>query len=152
MRAALDPLHAEITGVVKRSIVLRLYKGQFVEHGVAVARPIHQQLRSRIESNQKVLVSIVTGLDKVGQRVARAPHLVAAHRAGDIKEYAHWNRRIFIAEKSNVLLRLIVKDTESIFSQARNKPSVDVGHGHRESDQVGIGDDGILVVDFTARQ
>src|SRR5882762_10900424 len=139
MRAALYALYAEITGVVKGSVVLGLHKGEFVEHGVPVARPIHQQLRSRIESDEKVFVPVVAGLDEVGQSVARPPHLVTAHRARDVKEDADRNRRVFIAEKCDVLLALVVKDTEGFFAQARNKPSIDIGHGYRETDQVSIG-------------
>src|SRR5260370_619037 len=58
MSAALHAFDSQIAGIVKRRVVLCLYKGQLVEHGIAIARSIHQQLCARVEANQKIFVAI----------------------------------------------------------------------------------------------
>src|SRR5215471_6674327 len=115
MSATLHAFNTQIAGIVKCSVVLGLDKSEFVQNRITVARPIHQKLCTRIKSDQEILVAIVAGLNKVGQSVAGAVHLVAAHRPGYIKNYAHRNRRIVIAEEGNLLLLFFVEDRERLF-------------------------------------
>ena len=151
MGAALHALDAEIAGIVERGVVLRLHEGQLIEHRVSIARPIHQQLRARIEANQEIFVPIVAGLDEMRQRVARPSHLVAAHRAGNVKQDADGNRRIVIAEEGDLLLGFFIENAERILAQARNETPVDIRYRYLEGDQIGVGDDGILIVDAALR-
>src|SRR6185369_16799964 len=93
MGAALDALDPQIAGIIKRRIVLGLNESELVEHGVTVTRAIHQQLGARVETDEKILVAIVAGLHEVGQSIARAPHLVTAHRTRNVEQDTHRNRR-----------------------------------------------------------
>src|SRR5260370_39682092 len=116
--------------------------------GGAVTVSIVQMLSPRIKRYQEIIVTIMSGLPKLRQRVTRAFHLFAAHLSGNVKENSYRNRRVIVAKEGNVLLLLIVKDAECILAQTGNKSPVDIGHGHRERDQVGIGNDRTFVVYF----
>src|ERR1041385_8874457 len=99
MRTALHLFNSEVTGIIKRRIVFRFHESKFVQHGIAVAGFVQQELRAGIEGDQKVLVGIVTGLNELGQRVARFSYLVAAHRSGYVKDNSNRNRRIIVAKE-----------------------------------------------------
>ena len=88
-------------------------KRKLVENRVAVACPVEQQLRARVESDQKILVCVVAGLDELRQRVARSLDLVAAHRAGDVEDHADGNRRIVVAEKG-YRCRFVIVDVNAL--------------------------------------
>ena len=47
-----------------------------------------QQLRAGVEGDQEILVGIMTGLNKLAQRVVSALHFVAAHRARNVENDA----------------------------------------------------------------
>src|SRR5205085_613687 len=152
VRASLYALDAEIAGIVERRVVFRLHERELVQYGIAVARAIHQQLRARVEANQEIFVTVVASLNEVGQSIARAANLLTAHRTGHIEQNPYRDRRIFIAEESNVLLRLIIKNIERVLAQSRNETPVDIGNGHIESDEIRVRNYRILFIDFTLRQ
>src|SRR5581483_10985682 len=152
MSTALNALDSQIASVIKRGVVLGLDERELVEHGVTVARAIHQKLGARIESNQKIFVAVVTGLNEVGQSIACAMDLVAAHRSRHVEQNSDRNRRVFLAEKSNVLLTLVVENREGILVQPRYKSSVDVSDGHSERDQISVRNDGGFIVNLALRQ
>src|SRR5688572_28559645 len=139
MRPALDLLDAEITRVIKRGLAFGLHKRELIENRVTVARAVEQQLGARIEGDQEILVRVVTGLDELRQRVARAFHLFAAHRTGDVENHADGNGRIIVAKKGDLLLLLVVENGKCAFAQAGDVTSIGVGDGDGERDQIGVG-------------
>src|ERR1044071_8725263 len=143
MSSALHALDAKVASIVQRGGVLGLHGRQFVEHGLAIARAVHQQLSARVETNQEILVTIVAGLNEVGQSIASAPDLIAAHRSGNVKENSNRHRSVFIAKEGNFLRRFLIENREEIFAETRNKTAVDVGHGYIECDQIRVDDDWI---------
>jgi len=64
MNAALDFFDPKIAGVVKSGVFL-VCRTSAIENGVSVARFVEQQLRPGIKGDQKILIRVVTGLNKL---------------------------------------------------------------------------------------
>ncbi len=56
-------------------------------------------------------------IDVEDKSLTRLTDFLAAHRAGYVKQYSDRNRRVRIAEKSNFLLLIVVKNLKSVFGQ-----------------------------------
>src|SRR5882672_10759145 len=112
MSAALDLFNPKVARIIQGGIIPGLHKGKLIQNRVSVPRLIQQELRSGVEGNQKILIHVMAGLDKLRQRIARALNLIAAHRARDVEEHANRNRGVIIAKKSYLLRFLLVEYRE----------------------------------------
>src|SRR6266498_1967883 len=118
MDAALDLLDTKITCIVEGRVVAGLHKSELVQHRIAIASFIKEQLCPGVEGNEKILIRVVTGLNKLRQRFSCLFDLVAAHRARYVEDHAHRYRRIVIAKKGDLLWLFVLKDGESLLCQA----------------------------------
>src|SRR6185369_12943360 len=140
MRSALHFLDAEIARVVESGLALRFDEGEFIQNRIAITRFVQKQLRSRVESNQEILVRVVAGLNKLRQSVACALHFIAAHRTRNIENHSDGHGRVIVAEVSNLLLLFVVENGECVLAQSGYVTSIGIGDSYGQCDQVSVSD------------
>src|SRR5258708_4047804 len=80
----------------------------------------------------------MTGLNEPGKSLTRPPDLVSTHRSGNVEDYSYGNRRVVIAEESDLLLLLLIVNRESVFIQTGYVAAVSIRYGDRQVNQIGM--------------
>ena len=91
----------------------------------------------------------MTAIDEVLERAHGEPDLFTAHRAGGIEDDSDADWSVFIAEVCDFLLPLVIKDREVLLAEARDETTVLIGDCHLKTDEIGVGDERVLLINLT---
>src|SRR5262249_28970946 len=104
--------------VVERRVAARSGVCDPAHQRLAAARALQRHIRSIAETDQRVFVILMPGLNETGERVSGALNLSSVHRAGEV-EYNRDRRRAVIQSKETDLLRnVVLEDGEGGLVQA----------------------------------
>src|SRR5436190_3562388 len=147
--AAANAFRRQVDAVVKSRIPFRLDENELVQNGLTVSGAIDEEIRpTALEIDEEVFVLRMTAIHEVFERAHRAPDLFTAHRAGGIEDDADAGRSVFIAEVGDFLLPVVIKDREVVLAETRDETAVRIGNRHIDSDQIGIGDQRMLLINL----